>query len=497
MSAARPDAIVVGSGPNGLAAAVVLARAGLAVEVLEAEETIGGGARTLELGLADGIQHDLCSAVHPLALASPFLRSIGLAQRIELRVPEASYAQPLDDGAAAIAWRDLERTADGLGADGRAWRRLFGPAVRGWEAIAALVLGDARSLPDPRSLLRSAGALGAFAAGAAAQGTAAWNWPLRTERARALLSGVAAHSIAPLPSIPGGGAAMLLATLGHATGWPIPVGGSQAIIDALLADLRAHGGIVRTGVPVRTWRDLPPAAVTMLDTTPQAAAAILSPRLPRGLERALARSPRSRGAAAKVDLVVDAPIPWRDEDVGRAGTVHLGGSRLQMAQAEADVARGRRPERPVVLLSDPSVVDPRRSRGGLRPLWSYAHVPFGDPTDPTEAVLAQIERFAPGFRDTIIASRAVPAAQMASHNRSLVGGDISMGAVDLPRLLGLRGPRIDPYRLLEADARGGAAYLCSAAVPPGPGVHGMSGFHAARRALRDDFGIRDVPDLRP
>ena len=487
------DAVVVGSGPNGLAAAVTLARAGLTVHVLDAEETLGGGARTLDLGLAPGIVHDICSAVHPLALASPFFAAFDLAARgVRPIAPEASYAQPLDDGPAAIAWHDVERTAEGLGPDGPAWRATLGALARDQDLVVELSLGDKRSLPpallDARTL-RTAPLFGALLA---LQGTPAWSLPFRTEQARALLTGVAAHAIGRLPSLAlSGGTAALLATIAHGVGWPIPVGGSQSIVDALLADLRAHGGRVTTGHRVCSWRDVPPARAVLLDTPAGAAADILSNRLPSGLERALRRFPHG-DAAAKVDFVLSGPVPWRDAEVGEAGTQHLGGTRAQMARAEAQVAAGRVLEHPVTLVSDPSVADPSRIHGGLRPLWAYAHVPAGDTTDPTELVTRQIERFAPGFRDLVVAAQGIPAAEMPAHNPSLVGGDISMGRVTMAGMIARPTARLDPYRLAETGW-----YLCSSATPPGPGVHGMSGWHAARRVLRREFGIREMPDLSP
>ncbi|WP_029088808.1 phytoene desaturase family protein [Brevibacterium album] len=485
------DAVVVGSGPNGLAAAVTLARAGLRVEVLEAQDTVGGGARTLDLGLAEGIVHDICSAVHPMALASPFLREFDLRARgVELRVPEASYAQPLEDGPAAVAWRDLDRTAAGLGRDERAWRRLFSPLVDHVDQVLALGLGDKRSLPPE---LRRPGDL-AFAAGFVArmlqQGTPAWTMPLTTEPARALFTGVASHAIGPLPATGTSAAAMLLAVLAHAEGWPLPVGGSQAIVDALAADLEAHGGTVRTGVRITRADELPPARAHLFDTTAEAAAGILGPRLSAHRRAALRRLGHG-AAAAKVDFVVDAPIPWRDPCIAEAGTVHVGGTRAQMAEAEAQVVAGRFPARPVTLVSDPARFDPAREVRGLRPVWAYAHVPFDSPRDPTEAITAQIERFAPGFRDTVVASAAIPAAEMAAHNENWVGGDIATGTVSLLRMVARPTLSWDPYRLGEG------AYLCSAATPPGPGVHGMNGWFAAQRVLAREFGIREAPSVAP
>ncbi|WP_114854846.1 NAD(P)/FAD-dependent oxidoreductase [Brachybacterium sp. YJGR34] len=486
------DAVVVGSGPNGLSAAVTLARAGLSVEVLESEDTIGGGARTLDLGLAPGIVHDICSAVHPLALASPFFAAFDVRARgVEAISPEASYAQPLDDEPAAIAWHDVERTADGLGADGRLWKATLGTLARQQDLVVELALGDKRSIPP--ALLTPATALAAplFGGMIGLQGTPAWDLPLRTERARALLTGVAAHAIGRLPSLALSATATLLGTIAHGVGWPIPVGGSQAIIDVLAQDLRAHGGTIRTGHRVRTWRDVPAARAVLLDTPAGAAADILGGRLPRSLERALRAFPHG-DAAAKVDFVLSGPVPWRDGEVGRAGTQHLGGTRAQMAAAEAQVAAGRLPDRPMTLVSDPSVADPSRRHDGLRPLWAYAHVPAGDPTDPTELVTRQIERFAPGFRDLIVTSRGVSAADMPRHNPSLVGGDISMGRVTMYGMVARPTARFDPYRLADTGW-----YLCSSATPPGPGVHGMSGWHAAQRVLRHEFGLRQMPDLSP
>lgn len=486
------DVVVVGSGPNGLAAAVTLARAGLSVQVLESQETIGGGARTLDLGLAPGIVHDICSAAHPLALASPFFAAFDVEARgVRAIAPTASYAQPLDDRPAAIAWRDVERTADGLGIDGPAWRASLGTLSRHQDLVVELALGDKRSIPpallSPRSLL----AAPLFGALIGLQGTPAWNLPFRTERARALLGGVAAHAIGPMPSLAMAATAGLLGAIAHGVGWPIPVGGSQSIVDAMVTDLRAHGGTLHTGRHVRSWRDVPPARAVLLDTPAPAAADLLGARLPASLERALRRFPHGDGAA-KVDFVLSGPVPWRDPEVAEAGTQHLGGSRAQMAHAEAEVAAGRFPQRPMTLVSDPALVDPGRIHGGLRPLWAYAHVPAGDTTDPTEAVTAQIERFAPGFRDLVVAARGIPASEMAQHNPALVGGDISMGRVTMAGMIARPTARWDPYRL------GGTGwYLCSQATPTGPGVHGMSGWHAARRVLEQEFGVREMPDLSP
>jgi phytoene dehydrogenase-like protein len=479
------DAVVVGAGPNGLAAAVTLARAGLEVVVLEAQDTVGGGSRTLDLGLAPGVVHDICSAVHPMAWASPFFRSLGLHERLDLLTPTASFAQPLDGGRAAIAYRDLDRTADGLGADGAAWRDTFGPLAEQWEDVVALALGDHRSVPagaTPRSAVTAA----RFALAVLRNGQSVVPSALRTEEGAALLTGVAGHAITPLPSLAAAGTAVLLTTLAHAGhGWPVVRGGSQAIVEALLADLVRLGGRVVTGHPVARRADLPPARAYLFDTGPRLVAQVFGDAMPPHLVRAYAGF-RYGNAAAKVDLVVDGPIPWAHPDVHRAGTVHLGGSRDQVVAAERAVGRGRHAEQPLTLLSDPASLDHGRVSGGLRPVWAYAHVPAGSDVDPTETVIRQVERFAPGFRDTVVAAHGIPAARLAEHDANLVGGDISGGAISLVGMFTRPTPRLDPF---ATGAPG--VYLCSASAPPGPGVHGLSGWYAARRALRQVFGRSD------
>ena len=473
------DVTVVGSGPNGLAAAVICARAGLSVRVIEAQPTAGGGARTLPDPEFSGVSHDICSAVHPLALASPFFSAFDLRSRgVALTSPEVSYGNPLPDRPAAIGYRDIDRTCAELD-DGGSWRRLLGPLAADCDGVVGLLLGDKRSIPP------SIPAAVRVAPRLLAQGSPAWR-SLRGEDARALFTGVAAHTISQMPSLVSAGAGLMLATLAHAVGWPIPVGGSQAIPDALLADLRAHGGELVLGEEVTS----PPPGVVLYDLAPTALLRIYGDRLPPRYARTLLRYRYGPGVA-KVDFVLSGEIPWRDPRLADAPTLHLGGDRAAMALAEREIAAGRHAEWPMVLAALPHLTDPGRiDAQGRRPLWAYAHVPAGSTVGMADTVSSVFERFAPGFRDLVVGVRSVPAARLSDHNANLVGGDIGVGGNNM--LSALTGPAVrwNPWSTPIPGA-----YLCSSATPPGGGVHGMAGYYAARTALRKEFGIRDLPSL--
>ena len=492
MSNAEVDAVVVGSGPNGMAAAVTMARAGLSVQVFEAQSTIGGGARTLDLGLAPGITHDICSAVHPLAIASPFFVDFDLRARgLELTTPEVSYAQPLDSKPAALAFHDLETTVDHLGEAGPEWRRFFAPLLDRVDDAIWLSLGDKRSVPETLRDGPGIANVVKFGLRLLSQAGPAWNIPLSHESTQSLFTGVASHAIGGLPAMGTAATATMLATVAHAGGWPSPVGGSQAIIDLMVADLEAHGGSVTTDARIDHVSDMPAARAYLLDTSALNAAQIFSGLIPSHVDKSL-RGFKQGNAAAKVDFVLNAPVPWSDPNTNRAGTIHVGGTRAQMAAAEADVIAGRMPNHPVTLVSDPTVFDPSREVNGLRPLWTYCHVPFDCPIDPAEYIIRQIERFAPGFRDTIVTYNSIPASQMADHNQNLIGGDIATGLVSMYRMLARPRASWNNYSLGVPGA-----YLCSAATPPAPGVHGMNGWFAARSALKTQFGITEAPSLAP
>jgi len=472
------DAVVVGAGPNGLAAAVTLARAGLSVQVIERGETIGGGARTSELTLP-GFRHDMCSAVHPMALASEFFRRFELEKRIELVTPEASFGHPLDDGRAGIAYRDIERTVEMLGRDGPAWRRLMAPLAQQADLVSDFTGNTLVRVPrHPITALQ-------FGLRSLEQGLATWNARFRLDVAPAMLSGVAAHSIRPMPSLATAGVALSLTTYAHARGWPIPIGGSQTIVDALAADLRAHGGEIVTGQSVT---ELPRAKAVIFTTSARALGEIAGAALPQRYLKSL-KNFQYGNAVAKVDFALSGPVPWTNPELHGTGTLHLGGSREEIARGEREVHEGKHPASPYVLVAQPSTFDQSRAPEGKHVLWAYTHVPRDSTVDATEAITAQIERFAPGFRDLILASTHQTARDMENYNPNYVGGDIASGAPSLAQLIARPVVSPDPWR---TPAKG--IYLGSSSAAPGPGVHGLVGWHAAKSALKHEFGLQP-PEL--
>ena len=475
------DAVIVGAGPNGLAAALVLASAGLDVEVHEAAPTIGGGARTRELTLP-GFRHDVCSAVHPLALASPFFRAFDLAAHgVELLHADLAFAHPLDGGRAGLAWRDLDRTVDGLGRDGRAWRSLLAPLVEHWPGLVATGLSDLRHLPSDLPTAAR------FGLRVLEQGSRLWGARFRDDVAPALLTGAAAHPIAVPRAFVPAGVGLVLASLAHAVGWPIPRGGSQAIPDAMAAALRGLGARIVTGHRIDSLAELPPARAVLLDLSPAGLLRLAGDRLPPRYAWWLRRF-RYGGGACKVDFALSGPVPWSAPDCDRAPTLHVVGTRQEAMAAEHEVARGRHTDRPYVLVAQPCVLDPDRAPAGRHVVWAYAHVPNGSTVDATETVVRQLERFAPGFRDLVLGSHMITAAGQERHNANYVGGDIGGGAMTPWQAVMRPVPGWDPYRTPLPGV-----YLCSASVPPGAGVHGMGGLHAARRVLRQRFGVRTDP----
>jgi phytoene dehydrogenase-like protein len=465
------EAIVVGSGPNGLVCAAMLARAGIKVTVLEAEQTIGGGTRSSELTLP-GLLHDDCSAVHVMAVGAPSLNELGLERHgLQWCWAEVDLAHPLDGGGAAVMVRSIADTAAGLGADGRTWERVFSSPSRGFAALSEDIMRPILHMPrHPIRLLR-------FGLPAATPATLIAK-KFRTEQARALWGGCAAHAFSPLSHPMSSSVGMALICAGHSYGWPVARGGSRAISDALAAVISEHGGSFETGRRVASLSELPAADAIVLDLAPGAVAEIAGERLPAHVARAYRRYRHGPGAF-KVDLAVAGGVPWTNEAARRAGTVHAAGSFAEIAAGEREINRGRMPERPFVLVCQQSLADPTRAKDDVHPVWAYAHVPHGYTGDATEALLDQIERFAPGLRERILATAVSSTTELTKHNANYVGGDILTGAntplqtVIRPRLA------IDPY---STGIPG--VFICSAATPPGAGAHGMNGYNAAKSVLR-------------
>lgn len=469
------DAVVVGAGPNGLAAAIVLAQAGLRVVVFEANEQPGGGVRSFESTLP-GVQHDFGAAVFPLGIGSPFFQRLPL-HRYGLRWvhPEIPLAHPLDGGRAVFLFRSVKETGAQLGRDANAYRRLLQPLAEAWPRLGPEILQPFLHIPRHPWLLARFGIPALLPAKALA------NRFFRTEQARALWAGLAAHAALPLTAPGTSSFGLVLGALGHHVGWPIPEGGAGALTAALVNHLRTLGGEVITGARIHHLNDLPPARAVLMDVSPRALAAIAGDRLPNTYRDDLLRYPPGPGVF-KVDYALDAPIPWTHPVCARAGTLHLGGTLEEIHQGEQAVAGGRVTSSPFVLAGQPNLFDPTRAPKGIHTLWAYCHVPNGDKTDMADAIEAQIERFAPGFQRHVRARQVFTPAQLQASNANLSGGDIFGGAQDLWHLLARPVFRSAPYR---TPAQG--LYLCSASTPPGGGVHGMCGYHAARTALRDLF----------
>jgi phytoene dehydrogenase-like protein len=470
------DAIIVGSGPNGLSAAIVLAQAGLSVLVREAETTIGGGVRSMELTLS-GFVHDLCSAIHPMAAASPFFRSLPLsAHGLEWIHPPLPLAHPFDDAPPAILDRSVDATAASVNPDESRYRRLLGPLVRNWDKLVLDILAPTIHLPKaPVSFTR-------FGLHALMPATLLARSAFRGYRARALFAGVAAHSIAPLDNAGTSAIGLVMALTGHTVGWPFPRGGSQRIANALASYLRSLGGVIETNAPVESLASLPAARAVLFDVSSRQLIQIAGSRLPSVYRTRLSRFRYGPGIF-KIDWALSVPIPWKYPECSRTATLHLGGRMEQLQPGESDVWNGAHPQKPFVLLAQPSLFDPERAPAGRHTAWAYCHVPNGSTTDMTEIIEAQVERFAPGFRDTILAKSTKNTEQLERSNANLIGGDIAGGANDLRQLLFRPLLAVDPYR---TSAPG--LYICSASTPPGGGVHGMCGYHAARSALKNTFG---------
>ena len=468
--AGQADAVVVGSGPNGLVAAVTLAQAGWRVVVLEAADTPGGGVRSSAL-TGPGFVHDVCSAVHPLGIGSPALRALPLEEHgLRWIHPDAPLAHPLDDGRVALLERSVDATARGLGADAGKYRALLTPFVDHGAALIDSRMSPLRVPKAPFSMAR----FGLEGLRSVTSLTARF----ADDEARALLAGSAAHAILPLDAAGTAGYGLFLTLLAHVVGWPVAEGGSQRIADALIALLVAHGGEVVTGVEVTSLDELPPARAVLLDLTPRQVLRIAGDATPSRYARALGRYRYGPGVF-KVDWALDGPIPWKASDAARAATVHVGGTIAELAASEAEVAAGRNHERPFVIVAQPSLFDPTRAPAGAHTAWSYCHVPNGSTVDRTEAIEAQIERFAPGFRDRIVARHTMNTEAVERHDANYVGGDINGGVGDLRQLFTRPLVSVHPWVTPIPHV-----YLCSSSTPPGGGVHGMCGWHAARAALR-------------
>jgi phytoene dehydrogenase-like protein len=482
------DAVVVGAGPNGLAAAITLARAGYSVIVYEASETVGGGSRSKELTLP-GFTHDVCSAIHPYGVASPFFQSLPLERYgVEWIHSPAPLAHPLPDGRVAVLERSMDELERTLGPDAAAWRRLITPHVEHWDDIVEGALGPIHPLRQLQRPLASL-ALARFGLYALQSARRMAERVFDDDPARALVAGIAAHAMLPLERAPTAAAAILMIAMAHVVGWPMARGGSQRVADALAAYLRDLGGEIVTGRTITSLDELPPSRAILADVTPRQLLAMAGGRLPEGYAQRLKRFRYGPGVF-KIDFALDGPIPWSNPECLRASTVHVGGALPEVATGERMVWNGAPPEHPFVLLAQQSLFDETRAPAGKHTAWAYCHVPHGSDVDMTERIEAQIERFAPGFRDRILAKHTMTARQMEAYNANYVGGDINGGLADLTQLF--TRPIITPNIANPYATPTPGLYLCSSSTPPGGGVHGLCGYFAAQAALTTVFGRREM-----
>ncbi|MFD2572053.1 phytoene desaturase family protein [Spirosoma soli] len=481
MSQSTYDAVVVGSGPNGVAAAITMQQAGVSVLLIEGKAEIGGGLRSAELTLP-GFVHDICSAVHPLAAGSPFFQSLPLTEHgLEFIYPPLSAAHPFDGGTASALSRSVQETAHSLGADEKTYQHMMEPLVRDWPAMAADVLGPLRFPKHPFDMAR----FGLDALPAATYLAQRF----QTKEAKGLFAGMAAHAIQPLTNLTTSAIALVLMTAGHLRGWPIPKGGSQSIANALASYFRSIGGTIETNTPVKTLRQLPPAQAILLDVTPKQLLQLAGERFSPLYRWQLKRYRYGMGVF-KIDWALDGPIPFTAPECRQAGTIHLGNTLEEIAAGEQATSVGHHPDQPFVLLAQPSLFDATRAPVGQHTAWAYCHVPNGSTVDRTDAIEQQVERFAPGFRDRILARHTMNTAQMEVYNPNYIGGDINGGIIDIGQLYTRPVIGLSPYRTSASGV-----YVCSSSTPPGGGVHGMCGYHAARRALADVFHLTPTIQL--
>lgn len=466
------DAIVIGSGPNGLAAAITLIREGFSVKVIEAADTVGGGTRTKELTLP-GFKHDICSAIHPMAKTSPFLRSLPLEEYgLEWVYPEYPLAHPLDDEPAAVLHRSFSETVDSLGDDGNAYQKLFEPLVQNWDRLAPQLLGPLSFIPDTPLLMAKFGLKALQSAEGLALST------FSTARAKALFAGLAAHSILPLDKLSTSAIGLVLGAVGHVENWPYPKGGSHAITRAMADYFRDQGGEIETGRHITSLAELPTSKVILFNTTPLQLLEIAGDVVPSGYAKKLNKFEYGSGVF-KIDLALDEPVPWQDEACRKAGTVHVGGTLEQIVSSEQCLENNTHTNKPYVLVAQQSLFDDARAPEGKHTCWAYCHVPSGSTKDMTEPILNQIERFAPGFRDTIIGQHTMNTQAMHGYNPNYIGGDINGGKQDITQLFTRPARLFDPYHVPGTNM-----YLSSSSTPPGGGVHGMCGYHAAQSVLK-------------